>query len=760
MPSSNLLLASKAIVVEEPPRIRNIPSAATAICGMVGITERGPVGVPTFVTSPKEYAKTFGGYIAESDLPQAVDGFFLNGGVGLWITRTMHYTDITDPNTYTGVKGTQDINDRGGAATAAILDSAVGPFDLAHGEVLEINIDGGGADTLTFQAQPAQGVGANGETFNVNGLALTYQTRLPGSTTLQEAKTITFSAGGEIANPAAATAQEIVNYVNARAVGIIAVVSGSGSDEVTIQSVKRGTNATLVLSGTALTPLGIAAATTNGSGNVADINAVTATEIAALLTALTIAAGTATAVDGKVRLASTATGTGADVVVTANTTALGIFAGSLPITQTGSASGLSPTLRVRGKYVGPYINDYEVVIEAPTSGEADRFNLRVTKNGIQQDNELFPNLSMDDTDARYVETIVNAGSNLIEVVDLDSAATAPNDRPALGTHDSWASADDGLTGLADTDFIGSAAGATGLYAFDEVDDLTLVTIPGRATSAVHNALISYCEVQRNKTCFAVLGPPSGLDEQGIKTYVESTAGLLELSEFAAIYWPRIKIVNPSKTIFGSVEQIVCPPEGHIMGVYSRADQSKPGGVYEAPAGLDRNYGVVFGALGFETDDTLDERKRDVVYPSRINPITRLKGTPIHIDGNRTLKSTDSFPTVGERRGVIFIETSAKRGVLFAKHRQNTPRLRQEVKRSLDTFLLRQFQNGAFRGATPAESFYVDVSEETANPPEVVLAGELRALIGLATAKPTDWVILTVTQDTRALEERLATLGLG
>ena len=54
---------------------------------------------------------------------------------------------------------------------------------------------------------------------------------------------------------------------------------------------------------------------------------------------------------------------------------------------------------------------------------------------------------------------------------------------------------------------------------------------------------------------------------------------------------------------------------------------------------------------------------------------------------------------------------------------------------------------------------IDVSNAL-NTIERIFAGELHARIGLATQKPAEFIILTFTQDTRELEERLATQGLG
>lgn len=761
MPPSNLLLASKIVVVEEPPSIRNIPGAPTAIIAMSGIAERGPVRVPQFLTSFDEYQNIFGGYTAEAqDLPLAVEAAFRNGATAIWASRVVHYTDILDPLTKTSAPGSLTINDRGGVAGPAILNSVAGPFQLEPGQDLVINIDAAGDDTLTFLVTPAEVLSGNAEPFAlVNGDTLVYQTNeSPESATLGPLRTITFLTA-DFAAIGAATAEEVAAVINRDGIGISAEATGGGTT-VTIRSDARGSAAAVNIDAGSTSisagKLNIASGTVTSAGpnNVALIDAVTDVEIAALLTALPLSAGTATASGGVLTLTSGATGLAASVVITAATTALGIFTGALPITQNGTDAAESPAITVTGKYDGTYIASFSIVIEAPTSGDADRFNLRVREGSVTREN--WPNLSMDPLDARYVEDFILANSQYVLVTDLFSPATPPNNLPKLGTFNSWAGQDNGLTGLVDADFTGSDAGETGLYAFDLVDNLTILAVPGRSTAAVHNEMISYVEVHRVGLAVAVLDPPAGLDEQEIKTYAETTAAIAGLSEYGSLYWPRVKILNPSTLVFGNDAQIVVPPSGHIVGVYARTDASQPGGVFLPPAGVE--VGRLFGVLGFETDDVLDERKRDVVFPVRINPLTAIDGSPRHIDGARTLKGDGNFPSVSERRGVIFIERSLKTGLLFAKHRNNDRRLRMEVKRSIEAFLLRQFNVGAFRGETPSESFFVDVSDAL-NPIEEIFAGRLNVRIGLATQKPAEFIILRFTQDTRELEERLAdTLG--
>jgi phage tail sheath protein FI len=265
-------------------------------------------------------------------------------------------------------------------------------------------------------------------------------------------------------------------------------------------------------------------------------------------------------------------------------------------------------------------------------------------------------------------------------------------------------------------------------------------------------MLTYCEITRDHGCFAILDPPADQSATGIVTYAGSTAAIVGLSEFGALYWPRVKVLNPSTTVFGNASLLLVPPSGHIAGVYARVDGARPGGVYTPPAGIQN--GQLLGVLGFETDDVLDETKRDLVFPKRINPLTVYPGTLRHIDGARTLKADGNFPTVAERRGVIFIEQSLKVGLLPFKHQNNTEALRAAITRTVTAFLLLQLKNGAFASTDPSKAFFVDFGDAL-NPPSVVNAGQVVGRVGLATAKPAEYIVLSFSQDTRALDAELA-----
>lgn len=407
-------------------------------------------------------------------------------------------------------------------------------------------------------------------------------------------------------------------------------------------------------------------------------------------------------------------------------------------------------LQVTGRDPGSYANQIEAEVRAASSGDPDVFNLAIIDDGKVV--EVFANLSMNPDHQRYVETIVNndrTGSLLIRVTDLDSGELRPDNQKVF-----LVGGDDGLTGLDDTDFVGSEAGKTGLHAFDQVQDLSLLIVPGWATPAVQHAMIAYCESVRSGSVFAIFDPPAGLTAAEMVTYLRDE-GLEELSEYAATYWPRVQILNPAKSVFGAAEKITVPPSGIIAGVYARTDSARPGGVYDPPAGIQR--GRLIGVLGFETDEVLEERKRDLVYPVRINPLTTGPGLPRYIDGSRTLKDGGNFPYVSERRGVIFIARSIQQGIQFARHSNNTESLRAQVRRTITAFLLTQMNNGAFRSQEPHKAFFVDVSDAI-NPPSEIFAGKLNIRIGLATNKPAEFIVVTLSQDTRALEAELAAAG--
>ena len=730
------LLSSKVVIVEEEPRVRGIPSAPTSVAGAVGITQRGPVGEAVLCSSFEDYLARFGGFTPDSDLALAAMGFFENGGSALWAVRTVHYEDPTDPSSATATRAVGFITAGAVAPTPAeIIAAQTLPVPADDGDTLVVSINGGVPLTASIVAtRPSLTSTGVFPTGFVGGETLSFVGPLGPDT-------VTFSAADQ-------DADAVAQRLNAALKGVSAVVDATG--QITLRADVGGYAVTLQVTGGSANDVLHFPPAAFGAGNVANSAAVTMQELAQLASGLP---GLVTLVDadGRLVLRTALAGSEASLQVLPGSTLTGRL-GFDNLVHTGAGATPADAVRVEGKDPGAYGNLIEIEIRTPTSGGSTTFDLAVIEDGVYR--ETFPDISLDPAAARYVETIVNdarSGSRLVRVADQHVALPLTPDLQVV----SLVGGDDGLAGLTDTDFIGAEAGKTGLYALDRVLDLSLLLVPGRATPAVHNAMVRYCELDRDGAVFAILDPPEGLGAQGIVAYVETTAVLLGLTEHAAIYWPRVRVLNPARSVFGTAVQITVPPSGIIAGVFTRTDAARPGGIYDPPAGIDK--GRMFGVLGFETDEVLEERKRDLVYPKRINPLTTGPGLPRYIDGSRTLQGDGNFPYVAERRGVSYIEKSLRSGLQFARHRNNTEALRAQVRRTITAFLLTQMNNGAFRSREPSKAFFVDVSDAL-NTPDVIFAGKLIARVGLATNKPAEFILVRIAQDTREIDALLAQAG--
>lgn len=91
-------LSPGVYIQEMPSANKAIQGASTSTAGMVGVTERGPVGVPTLITSSGGFKRIFGGlldhtqpaYSNQKDaLPHAMNGFFANGGSRVYVVRVV-----------------------------------------------------------------------------------------------------------------------------------------------------------------------------------------------------------------------------------------------------------------------------------------------------------------------------------------------------------------------------------------------------------------------------------------------------------------------------------------------------------------------------------------------------------------------------------------------------------------------------------------------------------------------------------------------
>lgn len=732
-------LSSSVQVLETEPGVRSLPDLPSAVFGMVGVCERGPLDEPTTIPSYDDFVRIFGGLRVGQLMALELRQAFLNGLSSAIIERVLEGTPATaTASLLTGATS---------PTSGTTLSANSAPFALEAGQILSVLVDGAGPFAATFEAASAEITAGNAPTYNLNDLETLLVTVDSGPV-----QTITFNTAS-FSNINAATSLEINAVINAAITGASADIDG-GAPRIT--SDKKGTDSHVeVTGGTGAAALGFPGGEVDGTGDVADITAVTFAEAKTVIeadAALTLVED----VSGRIQIVSSAsTGPSSTIQVAAGGTTAVAFGFDNAI-HTGFSGTATATLTATASSPGDWANGaggvgLNLQRDPPSNGIITgtdaAFNLLLLKNGVVV--EQFANVNMNVASEAYVLAVVNdqvTGSIYISLVDLLVAITVPGNLPAVGTTP-MAGGTEGDT-ITDASFTGGADPEKGLNNM-EAAQITVLAIPDRPTIAVQSEMITFCEVTRNGEVFAVLDPPVATDVTGIRAHKAA----LPVSEQYALYWPRLQIANPSVPIFGAGDRIDVALSGSVAGMYAASDSSSLAGPFKQPAGSED--GILFSVIGLETNLVQRKSNRDLIFPELINPIRRPdQGGSIYVDGARTGKSNGNFPSVGERRGVSFVEKTLKIGLDFARHKNNDEDLRTVLLRTVRSFLLVQTSNGAFASKNPDLAFQIDtdIPGTGINNASVRAQKKVFIKVGLATSQPGEFIIILVSKDTRALQE--------
>jgi uncharacterized protein len=262
----------------------------------------------------------------------------------------------------------------------------------------------------------------------------------------------------------------------------------------------------------------------------------------------------------------------------------------------------------------------------------------------------------------------------------------------------------------------------GLHAFEEVEEIAIVSAPGQTNPAIQDAVLTHCEKMRYR--FAILDSPETIESGGV-----DKLGKPRDSKYGAYYFPWIEVYDPIKG------NIFVPPSGHMAGVYARSDTER--GVHKAPANE-----IVRGALSLKYNITRGEQ--DILNPKGINCIREFSGRGIRVWGARTISSDPEWRYVNVRRLFNMVEHSIENGTQWVVFEPNDQTLWKRVQRNITAFLLRVWREGGLFGETPEQAFYVKCDSET-NPPEVIDAGQMICEIGMCPTKPAEFVIFRIGQ---------------
>jgi len=393
--------------------------------------------------------------------------------------------------------------------------------------------------------------------------------------------------------------------------------------------------------------------------------------------------------------------------------------------------------------------------------------------------EVWPELSLNSTAARYFGTVVNDPVRGSQVVNLSTPAKGPPVTAVRSGTVTLSGGADGLATLQPGHLSGdSPPGKTwGLAALDNVQEVGVVAIPdainhpaeparpappplpapgccdpapaqpvgaagappptaseqppqlspGQITS-LYNILLVSCATRRR---FALLDEPSAADRpDNAIGWAQTLQASSTAAAFGCLGYPWILGPDP----FGSAGDVLATPvSGHLAGVFARNDLTV--GVHKAPA----NATVV---VARDVAWAVDSPAHAQLNAASVSVITVRPGRGIRLMGARTLDPGPTWRYVNVRRLISMIELSLESALSWLVFEPNSPATRSAVEREVRAFLLTLWQRGALDGAQATDAMTVRCDDTTTTADDAA-AGRLICLVGVQPPIPAEFVTVRI-----------------
>ena len=256
-------------------------------------------------------------------------------------------------------------------------------------------------------------------------------------------------------------------------------------------------------------------------------------------------------------------------------------------------------------------------------------------------------------------------------------------------------------------------------------DVNLILVPGIINS-IHTSIASkVIDVCEDRgDCFAIIDPV-----EYDKNLTQATGqAKTRNSNFAAMYWPWVKVSDSQ--VSGTARWV--PPSVMVSGVYAFND--KVSHEWFAPAGLNR--GTIDTALYAERK--LTQADRDELYDSSVNPIATFPGQGVTVFGQKTLqKKASALDRVNVRRLLIRVKKFIAASSRFLVFEQNTVQTRNKFLGIVNPFLENvQSQSGL--------SAFRVVMDETNNTPDSIDRNQLVGQLFLQPTRTAEFIVLDFT----------------
>lgn len=335
----------------------------------------------------------------------------------------------------------------------------------------------------------------------------------------------------------------------------------------------------------------------------------------------------------------------------------------------------------------------------------------------------------------------------------------------------------------------------GLALVKDIDEVTLLSIPESPVSDNYAALVNAMILQAStlEDRFALIDPmkvtpkipanPLGDIDGDVLLIRNATLGVEE-NRYAAAYYPnlvtsyacnfdfanltiashtpvgipappvpdytgkKLSDVGAGSVLYAKVQtviaqvNVVLPPSPAMAGLYTRIDNTK--GVWKSPANE-----PVLSVTGPGIPISSREQENLNVDPASgksINVIRTFPGYGTLVWGARTLNGNDNeWRYISVRRFFNMVEESIKKSSQWVVFEPNTIGTWVRVQAMIENYLLQKWRDGALAGVKPEQAFYVHIGLGTTMNAVDILEGRMNIEIGMAVARPAEFVILKFTQ---------------
>lgn len=188
--------------------------------------------------------------------------------------------------------------------------------------------------------------------------------------------------------------------------------------------------------------------------------------------------------------------------------------------------------------------------------------------------------------------------------------------------------------------------------------------------------------------------------------------------------------------------VVLPPTPAMAGIYTSVDHNK--GVWKAPA--NESVASVIGPNLAISNREQDNLNVDPNSGKSINVIRTFPGYGTLVWGARTLAGNDNeWRYISVRRFFNMVEESVKKSSQWVVFEPNTIGTWVKVQAMVENYLFQKWKDGALAGVKPEQAFYVKVGLGTTMTAVDILEGRMNIEIGMAVARPAEFIIFTYIQ---------------